>query len=82
MLVILKSMPVMLLLCSTNTKYPSKIFKSKPRDLQKIVRYLSSIVTSMFNVGTGSCGGQSASPSFLPYAGLASVFFCYFLSFT
>ena len=65
-LVILKSMPVMLLLCSTNiqafvhykSSSTSQLLKGKSRDLQKLLRYLSGIMTSTFKVGTGGGRGD------------------------
>ena len=82
-LVILKSMPVMLLLCSSNiqsfvhykSSSTSQLLKGKSRDLQKLIRYLSGIMASTFKVGTGGGrGGWLASPSLSDYAGLSSVF--------
>ena len=60
----------MLLLCSTNTQSfahdksssTSQLIKGKLSDLQKLLRYLNEIVTSMFNVGTCGCAGQLTSP--------------------
>ena len=77
MLVILKSLTIMLL-SSTNTQSfvhrAAQLIKDKSNDLQKSLRYLSEIVTSMFIVGTGGCAGQSVSPSFPGSLGLASAF--------
>ena len=72
----------MLLLCPTNTHSfvhdksipTTELIKEKSRDLQKLPRYLSGIVTSMFE----SHGGRFASPSFPTCADLSSIFFCYF----
>ena len=80
MLKIVKFMPV--LLCSHNiqsfahnkSSSTFQLLKGKSSDFQKLLGYLSGIVTSMFKVGTGGCAGQLASPSFPGCAGLASVF--------
>ena len=66
----------MLLFCSINTQFfvhdksssISRFISGKSRDLKKLLRYLSGIVTSTYKVGTG---GQFASPSF---PGLSGVF--------
>ena len=55
-----------------NTQFPdpfkfsstSQFIKGKSRDLQKLVRYLSGIVTSVFKDGIGDCAGWSTSPGF------------------
>ena len=55
----------MLLLCSINTQSSvhdkssttSQLIISISSDLQKLLRYLSGIVTSTFKTGTGGCGG-------------------------
>ena len=60
----------MLILCSTNTQSfahdksssTSQLIKGKLSDLQKLLRYLNEIVTSMLNVGICGCAGQLASP--------------------
>ena len=67
MLVITKFTPVILLFCSINTQsfvhYKlssiSQFINGKSGDFQKLLRYLSGIVTSAFKVGTG---GRFASP--------------------
>ena len=66
----------MLLLCSTNTRsfVHDKSSFTKLSDLQNLLRFVSGIVTSTFNVGIGGRAGQSASPLFLSCAGLTSVF--------
>ena len=56
-----------------------QLIKGKSSDLQKLLKYLSGIVTSTFNVGTGGHAGQSASPSFPGCAGLASAFLIIFV---
>ena len=69
----------MLLLCSTNpqsfvhdkSSSISQLIRDKSRDLQKLLRYLSGIVTSLFQDGTGYCGGWSASSSFPDRGGLS-----------
>ena len=76
MLVITKFTTIMLLFCSINTQYfahdkssyISQFINSKSRDLQKLLRYLSGIVTSTFKIGTG---GRFAS---LSIPGLSGVF--------
>ena len=73
--------PVMLLKCFINTQSfvhnksssTSLFIKEKPRDLQKLIRYVSEIVTSMFKDGTGGWAGWSASPGFLGCGGLSDV---------
>ena len=68
MLVITKYLPVMLLFCSINTQSfvhnksssISQFINGKLRDLQKLLRYLSGIVSSTCKVCNG---GQFASPS-------------------
>ena len=55
-LVIMKFNPIIVLWCSI--KMQSRSTKSK--DSQKLLRYLSGIVTSTFKDGTGSCSGWSA----------------------
>ena len=76
MLVIIKFTTVILLFCSINTQSfvhdksssNSQFINGKSTYLQKLLRYLSGIVTSIFQVGTG---GRFASPSF---PGLYGVF--------
>ena len=36
----------------------SQFIKGKPGDLQKLLRYLSGLVTSTFTVGTSGCDGS------------------------
>ena len=36
----------------------SLFLSGKSRNLQKLLRYLSGIVTSTFKAGTGGCGGR------------------------
>ena len=52
----------------------SQFIHGKSRDLQKLLQYLSGIVTSTFKAGTGGCGGQFAHPPFPGHAGLCVVF--------
>ena len=60
--------PVMLLWCSDNTQsfvhgkssFISEFISGKSRNPQKLLRYLSGIVTSTFKDGTGDCGGYTA----------------------
>ena len=40
------------------------MIKSKSRDVQKLLRYLSGIVTSMLKDGNSGCASQSVSPRF------------------
>ena len=40
----------------------SYFINGKSRNLEKVLRYLSGIVTSIFKVGTVACNGRSASP--------------------
>ena len=69
MLVITECTPVILLFCSINTQSfvhdksssISQFINGKSRDLQKLLRYFSEIVTSTLKVGTV---GQFASPLF------------------
>ena len=51
--------------------------KSKSKDLQKLVRYLSEIVTSKFKLGAGAHSGQLVFPSFPPFR-YCFWFSCYF----
>ena len=68
----------MLLFCPINTHFLthdksssiSQFINGKSRKRQKLLRYLSGIVTSTFKVDTFGCGGQSASPSFPDCSGL------------
>ena len=50
------------------------IYSGKSRSLQKLLRYLSRIVTSRFKVGTVGCGGRFASPGVSGCCGLFGVF--------
>ena len=75
-------MLVMLLLCSTNTQSfvhnksssTSQIIKGKSSDLQRLLRYLSGMVISMFKVASGGRAGWWACPSFPDCDGLSGVF--------
>ena len=75
MLVIEKLTRVMLLFCSINTQSfvhdksssISQFINGNSRDFQKLLRYLSGIVTSTCKVGTG---GRFASPSFPGISGM------------
>ena len=68
----LKYVPVILLWGSINTQsfahcksnFSLQFNKSKSRELQKLLWYLTGIITSTFNDGTGGCRGRSAFPSF------------------
>ena len=86
-LVIIKPTPVIWSSSAINTQFlyhfksrSTHFIKNKSRDLQKLLRYLSRIVTSVFNGGTGGCGGCGGwDPSGLTAgsagrAGLASFF--------
>ena len=72
----------MLLWCSINTQSFIHVKSSsipqfisgKARILQKLLRYLSGIVTSTIKVGTAGCGGQLASLGFPDFAGLSGIF--------
>ena len=76
--------PVMLFWCSTETQLfvhnksrsTSQFTKSKSRDLQKLLRYLSGIVSLTFYVkdSTGGCTGWSAFPGFLGFGILSGVY--------
>ena len=65
LIVIMTFTPVMLLKCFINTqpfvhnksRSTTPFIKEKPRDLQKLIRYISEIVTSMFKDGTGGWAG-------------------------
>ena len=65
MLVIIKTTPVMWSSSSINTQFfknfkscsVSQFIKGKSRNLQKLLRYLSGIVTSVFKGSIGSCTG-------------------------
>ena len=59
----------------------SQFINGKSRNLQKLLRYLSGIVTSTFTAGTAGCGGQSASLSFPGLSGLCGVFPTIFVIF-
>ena len=56
----------MLSWCSINTQFfvhdksssISQFISGKSRNLQRVLRYLSGIVTSAFKAGTGGCGGH------------------------
>ena len=58
----------------------SQFIKGKSRDLQKLLRYLSRIVTLMCKNGISTCGDPSASLKFPGCGGLSgvppTVFFC------
>ena len=63
----IKFTPIMSLQCCSNTQSfshdksssNSQLMKHKSRDLQKLLRHLSRIVTSAFKDGTGGCGSRS-----------------------
>ena len=88
MLVIIKPTPVLLLWCFVNTQFrglfksssTSQFIKGKSKDLRKLLRYSSGIVTSVFKGEIGGCGGCGGfDPSGFgggssSHAGLASVF--------
>ena len=82
MLVITKLTPVTLLSYFINTQSffhdksssISQFIDGKSRDLQKLLRYLSGIVTSTFKFGTGS---RFASPSFPVFSGVFPTIFLY-----
>ena len=88
-LVILKDIFLTLLWYCNNTQCfdyvkwssTSKLIKGKLRYLQKLLRYLTGIVTSTFNFGACGRAGWSVSPSLPNCAGLASIFhiFCLIL---
>ena len=67
-LLILKHMSVLLFSSNTESFVQDKssstwqIIKVKSSGLQKLIRFLSGIATSTFNVDTGSCAGRSVSP--------------------
>ena len=79
---------VMLFWCSINTQSLDYVKSSsisyfindKSRNLQKLLRYLSEIVSSTFKVGTAGCGVLFVSPD---HTGLSvvfpSIFFCFFV---
>ena len=56
-----------------------QLFKGKWNDLQKVLRYLSGIVTVVFEGGTGGHGGQSPSGETGCFGGSASVFLFIFI---
>ena len=68
----LKYVPVISLWGSINTQsfahckpnFSLQFIKGKLRELQKLLWYLTGIITSTFNDGTGGCSGWSAFPSF------------------
>ena len=70
----------MLLFCFTNAQSffhdksssVSQFINDKPRDLQKLIIYMSGIVTSIFKICTGD---QVASPSFPYLCGIFPTFF-------
>ena len=73
----MKFTPIMLIWwCSINTQSvlhdkwscTLQFIKGKSRDLQKLLKYLSGIVTSTFKDGTD---GWSTSPEYLGYGGLS-----------
>ena len=74
--------PVMLFRCSMETlvhnksKSTSQFIKIKSRDLQKLLRYLSGIVSSTFYVkdSTGGCTGWSAFSGFQGFGTLSGVY--------
>ena len=81
---------VVLLLCSPNTQsfvhdessLISQLIKGKSRNLQKLQRYLSGIVTLLFQDVTGGRGGWSAYSSFPGRGGLSAaspIIFCFML---
>ena len=49
-------------------------FNGKSRDFQKLLRYVSKIVTSTFKAGTGGCCSWFLSPLFPDCAGLCGIF--------
>ena len=51
----------------------SNFIKDESRVLQKLLRYLSGIVTSTFKDVTGGCAGWSTSPGFPGCGGLFGV---------
>ena len=87
MLVILKSIPVMLLWFYINThcfvhdrsSSASQFNKGKPRDLLKLLIYLSRIITSIFKGGTGGCAGLSVSPGSPDFGGISGIFLSNFV---
>ena len=72
---------VMLFWCSIKTQSfvhnksssTSQFIKGKSRDLQKLLSYLSGIVTSTFKDGTGGCADWSAFPGFPGCGGRSGV---------
>ena len=52
----------------------SQFVNGKSRNLQKLLRCLSGIVTSTFKVGTVGCPGRFTSPGFPGRDGLSGVF--------
>ena len=64
-----------------NSNPTSHLIKGISRDLQKLLRSVSKIVTSMFKNGTGGCAGWSVSPGFPGCGGLFGVFPSIFVSY-
>ena len=84
MLVIIKYIPIVLLRYYINTQSfvhnksssVTQFISSKSRNLQKLLRYLSGIVTSTFKVGTA---GRFVSSSFRDHSGVFPTIFVLYL---
>ena len=59
-----------------------QFINAKSKDLPKLLRQLSGIVTSTFKAGTGGCGGWSASLSFPGPSGLSGAFLTIFVLYS
>ena len=86
MLVIIKFVPVMWSWCCINTQFfvydksgsISRFINGKSRNLQKLPRHLSGIVTSTFKAGTAVWGGRSVSSQvFLVFLAVFVLFLFY-----
>ena len=57
----------------------SQFISGKSRNIQKVLGYLSKIVSSIFKIGTSCCGGRPTSSSFQGRFGLLGVFHTIFI---
>ena len=57
----------------------SQFISGKSRNIQKLLGYLSEIVTSIFKVGTSYCSGRLTSSSFQGRSSLPGVFHTIFV---
>ena len=71
--------------CHDKSSSNSQLIIGISRYLQKLLRYLSEIITSTFKDDTGGCGGRMVSPRFPGHEGLSGVspiFFLFYIQIT